>query len=95
VPPATIGRARVVVDQRAAAWAEAGDLIQARDAGLLDAASNRRAGRGSGRAGRRAQRRRADNLFQIGGQLLCRTGRGPRSRWLRHARLGLGTEVAL
>ncbi|MEO7912791.1 MAG: ornithine cyclodeaminase, partial [Roseiflexaceae bacterium] len=38
VPPATVGRARVVVDQRAAAWAEAGDLIQARDAGLLDEA---------------------------------------------------------
>jgi ornithine cyclodeaminase len=36
VPPATIARARVVVDQREAAWAEAGDLIQARDAGLLD-----------------------------------------------------------
>jgi ornithine cyclodeaminase len=36
VPVATVARARVVVDQRAAAWAEAGDLIQARDAGALD-----------------------------------------------------------
>jgi ornithine cyclodeaminase len=36
VPPATVGRAYVVVDQRAAAWAEAGDLIQANRAGLLD-----------------------------------------------------------
>ena len=36
VPPATIARARLVVDQRIAAWAEAGDLIQARDAGLID-----------------------------------------------------------
>lgn len=36
VPPASVARARVVVDQRAAAWAEAGDLIQARDAGLID-----------------------------------------------------------
>jgi ornithine cyclodeaminase len=36
VPPETIRRARVVVDQRLAAWAEAGDLIQARAAGLID-----------------------------------------------------------
>jgi ornithine cyclodeaminase/alanine dehydrogenase-like protein (mu-crystallin family) len=35
VPAATVARARVVVDQTAAAWAEAGDLIQARDAGLI------------------------------------------------------------
>ncbi|MEN9935245.1 MAG: hypothetical protein RLZZ387_1824 [Chloroflexota bacterium] len=35
VPPATVGRARVVVDQRAAAWAEGGDLVAAREAGLL------------------------------------------------------------
>ncbi|HMQ31993.1 MAG TPA: ornithine cyclodeaminase [Chloroflexaceae bacterium] len=35
VPPASVARARVVVDQRAAAWAEAGDLVQARDAGLI------------------------------------------------------------
>lgn len=36
VPPETVGRARVVVDQREGAWSEAGDLIQARDAGLID-----------------------------------------------------------
>lgn len=35
VPGATVARARVVVDQRAAAWAEAGELVQARDAGLI------------------------------------------------------------
>jgi ornithine cyclodeaminase len=33
LPADTVARARVVVDQRRAAWAEAGDLIQARDAG--------------------------------------------------------------
>jgi alanine dehydrogenase len=38
VPPATVARARVVVDQRAAAWAEAGDLIQPRDAGQISEA---------------------------------------------------------
>lgn len=36
VPPATVARARVAVDQVRAAWAEAGDLVQARDAGLID-----------------------------------------------------------
>jgi ornithine cyclodeaminase len=36
IPDATVARARVVVDQRAAAWAEAGDLALARDEGLID-----------------------------------------------------------
>jgi alanine dehydrogenase len=35
VPPKTVARARLVVDQRAAAWAEAGDLVQARDGGFI------------------------------------------------------------
>jgi ornithine cyclodeaminase len=35
VPVATVARARIVVDQRAAAWAEAGDLVAAREAGVL------------------------------------------------------------
>lgn len=34
---ATLARAWIVVDDRSAAWAEAGDLIQARDQGLIDA----------------------------------------------------------
>lgn len=36
VPAETVARARVVVDQRAAAWAEAGDLIGAKERGLID-----------------------------------------------------------
>jgi ornithine cyclodeaminase len=36
VPGATVARAHVIVDQRAAAWAEAGDLALARDEGLID-----------------------------------------------------------
>jgi ornithine cyclodeaminase len=36
VPAATVARARVVVDARASAWTEAGDLVQARVAGLID-----------------------------------------------------------
>ena len=35
VPSETVARAYVVVDQFAAAWEEAGDLIKARDAGLM------------------------------------------------------------
>jgi ornithine cyclodeaminase len=35
VPPATVARSYLVVDQIAAAWAEAGDLVQARDAGVI------------------------------------------------------------
>ena len=36
VPTETVRRALVVVDSRHAAWEEAGDLIQARDAGAID-----------------------------------------------------------
>ena len=36
VPAETVRRALVVVDSRHAAWEEAGDLIQARDAGVID-----------------------------------------------------------
>jgi ornithine cyclodeaminase len=35
VPAETVGRARILVDQRQAAWGEAGDLIIARDQGYL------------------------------------------------------------
>jgi ornithine cyclodeaminase len=35
VPAATVARARVIVDERRAAWAEAGDLIIPRDQGLI------------------------------------------------------------
>jgi ornithine cyclodeaminase len=35
VPGETVARARVVVDERRGAWAEAGDLILARDEGLI------------------------------------------------------------
>lgn len=36
IPAATIKRARVVVDERAAAWEEAGELILARKEGVID-----------------------------------------------------------
>ncbi len=39
VPGVTVARARVIVDERHAAWAEAGDLVIPRDQGLIDEAS--------------------------------------------------------
>ncbi len=36
IPPDLVARSRVFVDQRHAAWSEAGDLIQARAAGLIN-----------------------------------------------------------
>jgi ornithine cyclodeaminase/alanine dehydrogenase-like protein (mu-crystallin family) len=36
IPAETVARARVVVDQRQAAWAEAGDLVIPRDHGLIN-----------------------------------------------------------
>ncbi len=36
IPAETVVRSRVVVDSREAAWEEAGDLIQPREAGLID-----------------------------------------------------------
>lgn len=36
IPAATVVRSRVVVETRKSAWREAGDLIQPRDAGLID-----------------------------------------------------------
>jgi alanine dehydrogenase len=38
IPAATVARARVVVETRESAWLEAGDLIQPRDARLIDEA---------------------------------------------------------
>jgi ornithine cyclodeaminase len=35
IPGPTVGRSRIVVETRTAAWEEAGDLIQARDEGLI------------------------------------------------------------
>jgi ornithine cyclodeaminase len=94
VPPTTVGRARVVVDQRAAAWAEAGDLIQARDAGLLDADSI--AELGEVLAGQAAGRSNAEQItfFKSVGNAVQDMAVGQLA--LAEARrLGLGTEVPL
>src|SRR6266545_1960289 len=94
VRPATTARALVVVDQRAAAWAEAGDLIQARQAGALDEARVVELGEIiAGRAAGRADDRQITFFKSVGnavqdvavGQLALAEAR----------RLGLGVEVAL
>jgi ornithine cyclodeaminase len=94
VPPATIARALVAVDQRAAAWAEAGDLIQARDAGALDEGQVVELGEIiAGRAAGRADAQQITFFKSVGnavqdvavGQIVLAEAR----------RLGLGTEVAL
>jgi ornithine cyclodeaminase len=94
VPPATIARALVVVDQRAAAWSEAGDLIQARAAGALDEARVVELGEIiAGRAAGRADVAQITFFKSVGnavqdvavGQMVVAEAR----------RLGLGTDVAL
>src|SRR6266545_4825098 len=94
VPPETVGRARVVVDQRAAAWAEAGDLIQARAAGQLD--EGRVAELGEVIAGRAPGRSDADQItfFKSVGNAVQDLAVGQLA--LAEARrLRLGVEVAL
>ena len=94
VPPATIARAYVAVDQAAAAWAEAGDLIQARDAGALDPTHVVELGAiVAGHAPGRSDAAQITFFKSVGnavqdmavGQLALAEAR----------RLGLGTEVAL
>jgi ornithine cyclodeaminase/alanine dehydrogenase-like protein (mu-crystallin family) len=94
VPPETVARAYVVVDQRAAAWAEAGDLIQARRAGLLDESQVVELGQViAGQAAARTDEAQITFFKSVGnavqdlavGQLALAEAR----------RLGLGVEVAL
>ncbi len=94
VPPATVARAYVVADQRAAAWAEAGDLIQARDAGVLDPA--RVVELGEVLAGAAPGRTSAEQItfFKSVGNAVQDLAVGQLA--LAEARrLGLGAEVAL
>jgi ornithine cyclodeaminase/alanine dehydrogenase-like protein (mu-crystallin family) len=94
VPAATIGRARVFVDQRAAAWAESGDLLAAREAGVLD--DGRVTELGAVIAGR-ARGRSDENeitFFKSVGNAVQDIAVGQVALEAA-ARLGLGVEVAL
>jgi ornithine cyclodeaminase len=94
VPAATIGRARVVVDQRAAAWSEAGDLLAARAAGLLDEARTDELG--AVIAGIAPGRRAADEItfFKSVGNAVQDLAVGQLALDAA-TRLGLGSEVEL
>lgn len=95
LPPELLARVRLVVDQRRAAWAEAGELVQAREAGLLreeqvaGELGEVAAGQVAGRAG--------------AGEITCFKSVGNAVQDLavaalalgRATELGLGTEVAL
>lgn len=95
VPAATVARARVVVDQTAAAWAEAGDLIQARDAGLIG--TNHVLGElGAVAAGRLIGRTSPDEItfFKSVGNAVQDVAVASLAL-ARAAELGLGVEVTL
>lgn len=94
VPVATIARARVVVDQRSAAWSESGDLLAAHAAGVLEQQRITELGEIlSGQAPGRANNAEVTFFKSVGnavqdlavGQLALDGAR----------RLGLGTEVRL
>lgn len=94
VPPETVGRAYVVVDQQLAAWAEAGDLLHARGLGLIDEA--RTVELGAVVAGRAPGRAAADQItfFKSVGNAVQDIAVAQVA--LREAeRLGLGVEVPL
>ncbi len=95
VPAATVARARVVVDQRAAAWAEAGDLVQARAGGLIDE-GHVAAELGDLVLGRVPGRTYDDEItfFKSVGNA-AQDAAVAREAYLRARELGLGIEVAL
>ncbi len=94
VPAATIGRARVAVDQHIAAWHEAGDLIAARAAGLID--ETRTVELGAIIAGRVPGRSTADEItfFKSVGNAVQDVAVG-HVALAEAMRMGIGVEVGL
>lgn len=92
VPAATIARARVFVDQQAAAWAEAGDLIAAHAAGALR--KDQTTELGAVLAGRAPGRRNATEItfFKSVGNAVQDLAVG-QIAFDRAMELGLGVEV--
>ena len=95
VPGETVARARVVVDSRAAAWAEAGDLIGARDEGRIQE-GHVVAELGEVVAGRVAGREDAGQitLFKSVG-IAVQDVAAAHAAYARASALGVGTQVAL
>ena len=95
IPPETVARAYVVVDERHAAWEESGELVLARDEGLIDE-SHVRAELGEVVAGKRPGRTSPGQvtLFKsvgVANQDLA----AAQAVLVRGTELGLGTEVQL
>jgi ornithine cyclodeaminase/alanine dehydrogenase-like protein (mu-crystallin family) len=95
IPAATVARARVVVDQRRAAWAEGGDLVIARAQGLIDE-SHVVAELGEVVAGQIAGRTDADQItfFKSVGNAVQDVAVA-QVAYARARELGLGEEVTL
>jgi len=95
IPPLTVARAYVVVDQYDAAWAEAGDLIMPLQAGLIQT-NHLRAELGELVAGSKPGRTDPQMLTFFKSVGIAIQDLAAAARVLTNAqRLGLGTEVAL
>ena len=95
IPPLTVARAYVVVDQYDAAWAEAGDLIMPLQAGLIQT-NHLRAELGELVAGSKPGRTDPQMLTFFKSVGIAIQDLAAAARALTNAqRLGLGTEVAL
>ncbi len=95
IPPETVARAQVVVDQVAAAWEEAGDLILPLQAGLIGTA-HIRAELGEIVAGTKPGRSDPEAVTFFKSVGIAIQDLAAASRVLANAeQLGLGTEVAL
>jgi ornithine cyclodeaminase len=95
VPGETVARARVVVDSRAAAWAEAGDLIGTHDEWRIQE-GHIVAELGEVVAGRVAGREDAGQitLFKSVG-IAVQDVAAAHAAYMRASALGVGTQVAL
>jgi alanine dehydrogenase len=95
IPPETVARASVFVDQLAAAWEEAGDLIMPLNAGLITA-EHVRAEIGEVAAGRKPGRARRDEvtIFKSVG-VAVQDLAAARCALANAEKLGLGTAVTL
>jgi ornithine cyclodeaminase len=94
VPAATVARAHVVVDQRRAAWAEGGDLVIARDQGLLDESAIVELGEVAlGRAPGRGSAEQITFFKSVGNAV--QDVAVAQVAYARASELGLGQEIAL
>jgi ornithine cyclodeaminase/alanine dehydrogenase-like protein (mu-crystallin family) len=89
IPSATVARARVVVDAVAAAWEEAGDLIMAREEGVIDT-SHIHAELGEIVAGQKGGRERDEEIT-----LFKSVGVGNQDLSAAHVVLARGTMLGL